>query len=117
MKMLKQAEATETVTTETTVDVTIDTSTSVPWVPVVTVKPGDFVLFHANLETVSISFPDAGVFPTTEIVTMQTGDITVWIPSDATLGEYEYAIYVHSVGEYAECHSHPVMIVEGPKDP
>lgn len=116
--MLKEAEVTETAGTQTTVEVTIDTSGTVPWVPAITVKPGDFVLFHANRDIVSISFPATGVFPTTEIVTAQTDDIKVWIPSSATPDTYEYAIYVHGdTNKYAVCHSHPVMVVESPEKP
>ncbi len=92
----------------------------VPQVPKVRVRPATIVVFLAGDETVSISFPKPGVFPTTEIATMQTENIEVWIPSSARRGPYEYVIFVHGVGKhgkYAECNSHPVMIVESPRKP
>ena len=102
------------------VKVPIDTSADVPLVPKVRVRPGSIVVFQAGDQTVSISFLASGVFPTTAIVTSQTGNISVWLPPDADYGTYEYAIYVHGAGKhgkYAECQSHPIMIVESPRKP
>jgi hypothetical protein len=96
------------------IEVMIEPGTGLRLVPEVEAYPGDTVLFQAGDDTVSIWFPQPGVFSTTEIATMQTGDIHITIPSGATPGTYEYAIYVHTVRKYAECHSHPVMIIKGP---
>ncbi len=41
-------------------------------------------------------------------------DVEVEIPADATPGTYSYVIYVHTAGNYAECNSHPLMIIKGP---
>ncbi len=96
------------------IEVTIEEGTGMRKVPQVEANPGDTVLFAAGDDMISIWFPEPGVFPTTEIVTMQTGDVDVEIPANATPGTYEYAIYVHTVGNYAECNSHPLMIIKGP---
>lgn len=103
------------------IEVTFDSETGMRYVPHLTVNPGDTVLLHAGDDTVSVWFPEPGVFATTEIVSMQTGEIEVPIPSDATLGAYEYSIYVHNLSEPAEgssryttSDSHPVMIVKEP---
>ena len=89
-------------------------STTVRRVPVVEADPGDTVVFSAGSDTISVWFPEPGVFPTSEIVTMQTGDIEVEVPTNATPGTYSYVIYVHTAHNYAECNSHPLMIIKGP---
>lgn len=96
------------------IEVTIDDGTGMRKVPQIEVDPGDTVLFAAGDDTISVWFPEPGVFASSLIVTMQTGDIEIEIPTGATPGTYEYAIYVHTVGKYAECNSHPVMIIKGP---
>jgi hypothetical protein len=103
------------------IEVTVDAGTGMRYVPHLTVNPGDTVLLHAGDDTVSVWFPEPGVFATTEIVSMQTGEIEVLIPSDATVGTYEYSIFVHNLPEpaegssrYATSDSHPVLIVEEP---
>lgn len=103
------------------IEVTVLEGTGMRYVPHLTVNPGDTVLLHAGAETISVWFPEPGVFATTEIVSMQTGEIEVSIPSDAALGAYEYSIYVHNLPEPAEgdsryttSDSHPVLIVEEP---
>ena len=103
------------------IEVTLDSTTGMRYVPHLTVNPGDTVLLHAGDDTVSVWFPEPGVFATTEVVSMQTGEIQVLIPSDATPGTYEYSIYVHNLpvpvegsSRYTTSDSHPVMIVEYP---
>ncbi|MCD4690982.1 hypothetical protein K8S17_05915 [bacterium] len=97
-----------------TVEVAIDRSNDVRRVPEVEAGAQDTVVFQAGSDTISIWFPKSGVFSTTEIVTEQTGNIEVPIPSGATPGTYSYAIYVHNVNKYAEGNSHPIMIIEEP---
>ncbi len=96
------------------IEVTIDEGSGMRNVPQVEADPGDVLLFSAGDDTISVWFPEPGVFPTANIVTMQTGDVEVEVPGDATPGTYEYAVYVHTAGSYAECNSHPVMIIRGP---
>jgi hypothetical protein len=112
---------TEVVKMEKLIEVTIDPGTGMRYVPHLTVSPGDTVLLHAGSDIMSVWFPEPGVFATTEVVATQTGDIEVLIPSDATLGTYEYSIYVHNLPEppegssrYTTSNSHPVMIVKNP---
>ncbi len=105
---------TEAAVMQKTIEATIGLSTTVRKVPVVEADPGDMVVFSAGDDTISIWFPEPGVFPSAEIVTMQTGDVEVEIPADATPGTYSYIIYVHTAGNYAECNSHPLMIIKGP---
>ncbi len=103
------------------IEVTFDSATGMRYVPHLTVNPGDTVLLHAGDDTVSVWFPEPGVFATKEIVSMQTGEIEVLIPADAAVGTYEYSIYVHDLPEpvegssrYTASDSHPVLIVEEP---
>ncbi len=105
---------TEAVKMQKLIEVTIDSATDTRKVPMIEADPGDSLLFAAGDDTVSIWFPKPGVFPVSEIATRQTGDIEIEVPANAVPDTYEYAIYVHNTGKYAECNSHPVMIIKGP---
>ena len=113
---------TEVTRMEKLIEVVIDSETGMRYVPHLTANPGDTVLLHAGTDTVSVWFPEPGVFETTEIVSMQTGEVEVLIPSDATPGTYEYSIYVHNIdplegiSRYTTSDSHPVLIIEDPGD-
>ena len=83
-------------------------------VPRCAAKQGDTVCWQVGNRTVSIWFPMAGVFESPTLAWKQTGEITVVIPPDARDGEYEYVIYCHDTDEFAECNSHPIMVIPGP---
>lgn len=105
---------TEAVIMQELIPARIDVGSSVRKVPVIVADPGDTVLFAAGDDTISVWFPEPGVFETTEIVTMRTGDIEIPVPEGATPGTYRYVIYVHNATSFAECNSHPVMIIKKP---
>ena len=96
------------------VDVPLTTQSGVLRVPPVHANQGDTLRWKVDNRTVSIWFPTAGVFPAPVLAARKSGDIDVTIPRTAKSGTYHYVIYCHDTDEFAECESHPKLIIPVP---
>lgn len=76
-------------------------------------NPGDTIRWEIDAgHTVSIWFPDAGVFVTPVLAVMHEGSVEATIRDDVLEGESgvivrEYAIFDHTDREFVTCESHP----------
>lgn len=97
-----------------TVQVAITLEDEIPIVGPAEAAPGDTVIWQAGDDTVSIWFPNAGVFQSRELCCRGTGDIEMVVPESAVEGTYRYAVFSHDKGDFAQGGSHPVMIIRKP---
>jgi hypothetical protein len=103
-----------TVQNPKTVEIPITVEDDIPIVAPAEAAPGDTIVWHAGSDTVSIWFPNAGVFDVRELSNRSTGDIEIPVPETATEGTYRYAVFSHGKGDFAQGGSHPVMIIKRP---
>jgi plastocyanin len=77
-------------------------------------NPGDTIRWKADNRKVSIWFPTPGVFSAPALTNKSTGNIDVKVPFEAKNGTYYYVIYCHDTDEFAECASHPKLVIPVP---
>jgi hypothetical protein len=76
---------------------------------------GDTIRWEADPDhSISVWFPQAGVFYTPQLAVMHKGAAEATIRDDAPDGLYEYAIYDHAEGEFVRCESHPKLEIPKP---
>jgi hypothetical protein len=112
---MDEKEKFETTATEREVrETTLETVQGVLKVDVLYADPGDKLRWNAGNRTVSIWFPTAGVFSAPALANHATGNIEITVPRTAKRGTYKYVIYCHDTDEFAECRSHPKLIIPVP---
>ncbi|MFZ1947034.1 MAG: hypothetical protein WAW06_05770 [bacterium] len=112
------------------------------WPPIVTVKPGETVIFKVVNTTAKVYFPECELFEETGTANLQGVGTGVVVALGASGGKlkvkseqaleavgsaasavaggprfpraYPYAVYCSCGGDFAEGHSSPIMIVEPP---
>ena len=98
-------------------DVTLVTEHGVLRVNECYANRGDTIRWKADNRKVSIWFPTPGVFSAPALANKATGDIAVKVPFEAKDGTYHYVIYCHDTDEFAECASHPKLVIPAPPGP
>ena len=83
-------------------------------VPPIEAHRGDRIVWETDNRNVSIWFPTSGVFPVPALAHKKRGNVVATVPWEATPGKYQYVIYCHDTDEFAECNSHPIMVIPGP---
>ncbi|MCK4680114.1 hypothetical protein KAT82_03260 [bacterium] len=84
-------------------------------IDVIEANAGDTIHWEVvDNHAISIWFPGAGVFVTPVIAVMHVGPVEATIRDDAPGGEYEYAIYDHTEGQFVTCQSHPKIEIPKP---
>jgi len=84
-------------------------------------SPGETIRWEVENEpehTISIWFPDTGVFVTPVIAVMHKGSVEATVRDytpdpDAEPRVCEYAIYSHTDGQFVVCESHPKLELPG----
>lgn len=75
-------------------------------------KRGDKVIWSAVGSDIFLSFPDAGIFGTTEASAADGKDLTLTVSSKAKPGKYTYSIFCGKEKKYATGDSPPVIIIQ-----